>query len=391
MPSLRVASLSILLVAGAVFYQTRVGPLISLGGAFRVVEPLKNDACTKVEGAEACEKLVLHSPSGHVYMACSTLESRMNWLPYHMALNASGRSTTDHVAIYDPTSEKIIHTRLEGFSDARGINVHGMDVVPSKFDKNELFVYLVNHRPPVEEAKARVYGADSVIEIFNTKVGSDVLTHVKTVEDPLIDTPNDVVGSSDGKSFYFTNDHSTKTGLMRVVHAYLSSRVTNVAYCHVDAGCKIAAGDLAGCNGIARGKDGKIFVVLSTTSVSEIRVFEEQDDNSLVQTDIIPADRHMDNIVVDEDDVAYIASIPKTMHFIFVHQNNFSIPSPSSIHRLSLNTEESSFYGEKYKLEKIFEDDGSQVSAITSTVMDKKRSVLYIHGISAPCLSICKV
>ncbi|KDQ15280.1 hypothetical protein BOTBODRAFT_187395 [Botryobasidium botryosum FD-172 SS1] len=376
MPSLRVACLPVLLIAGAVFYQSLLGPLLSLGGAFRAVEPFKNDACTKVEGAEACEKLVLHSPSGLVYMACSTLESRMNWHPYHMALNASGRSTTDHVAIYDPTSEKIIRTLLEGFADARGINVHGMDVVPSEFDKNELFVYLVNHRPPVEEAKAHIYGADSVIEIFKTKVGSDVLTHVKTVEDPLIDTPNDVVGSSDGKSFYFTNDHSTKVGLMRIVNAYLSRPVTSVVYCDVDAGCKIAADDLAGCNGIARGKDGKIFVVLSTTSVSEIRVFEEQDDNSLVQTDAIPADRHMDNIVVDEDDVAYIASIPKTLHFFLVHQKKLFN---------SITIEQ------KYKLEKIFEDDGSQVSAITSAVMDKKRSVLYIHGVSAPWLSICKV
>lgn len=159
-------------------------------------------------------ELVLHPPTGLVYMACSTRESRMHWLPFHLNLNASGRSLDDHVAIYDPTSKKITHTRIEGFSDIRGLNLHGMDVVPSQFNKDELFVYLVNHRPPVDESTAAVQGADSVIEVFKTKVGSDVLTHVRTFKDDLILTPNDLVGSADGKEFYVTNDHDAKVGLV---------------------------------------------------------------------------------------------------------------------------------------------------------------------------------
>jgi len=89
-----------------------------------------------------------------------------------------------------------------------------MDVIPSSTNSSELFVYLVNHREPLGEQPASLVGADSAIEIFKTTVGSGTLTHVRTVEDPVIITPNDLVGSPDGKSFHFTNDHGTKTGLV---------------------------------------------------------------------------------------------------------------------------------------------------------------------------------
>jgi arylesterase / paraoxonase len=89
-----------------------------------------------------------------------------------------------------------------------------LDVVPSAADPKELFVYAINHRKPIH-GRAKVVGADSVVEIFKTTVGGNTLTHVRTIKSPIIDTPNDLVGSPDGKSFYFTNDHGVKIGFVR--------------------------------------------------------------------------------------------------------------------------------------------------------------------------------
>jgi sugar lactone lactonase YvrE len=89
-----------------------------------------------------------------------------------------------------------------------------MDVVPSSSNPSDLFVYLVNHRAPLGGVLAKDVGADSAIEIFKTTVGAKNLTHLKTVESPVIITPNDIVGSPDGKSLYFTNDHGEKVGLV---------------------------------------------------------------------------------------------------------------------------------------------------------------------------------
>jgi hypothetical protein len=124
----------------------------------------------------------------------------------------------DYIATYDSATGAV--TRLafsSGFPTSQGYGSHGLDVVPSAIDPKELFVYAVNHRKPVN-GRAKQVGADSVVEIFKTTVGGNTLTHLKTIESPIIDTPNDLVGSPDGKSFYFTNDHGVKLGLVRRAH-----------------------------------------------------------------------------------------------------------------------------------------------------------------------------
>jgi hypothetical protein len=143
----------------------------------------------------------------------------------------SETSTLDYVATYDPShankpSKAIKRLTLKGFNDPRGLHVHGLDVVPSRNNPKLLYVYLVNHRPqPTTAANTSAeIGADSVIEVFSTKLGSDTLLHIKTVRDPrIIVTPNDVSGSPDGNSFFFTNDHSVKLGRVGAFFRILSN------------------------------------------------------------------------------------------------------------------------------------------------------------------------
>jgi hypothetical protein len=60
---------------------------------------------------------------------------------------------------------------------------------------------------------------------------------------------------------------------------------TSVGYCHVDEGCKIAMDGLPGSNGIARAQNGTIYV--ANSKFGQIHVLEEQNDHSLVLSDII--------------------------------------------------------------------------------------------------------
>lgn len=155
-----------------------------------------------------------------LYLACSTTESRAQWTPALDRINAAGRSEEDYIATYDPQTSKITRLKILGYHSDRGLSVYGMDVVPSSADPTQLFVYVVNHRIPLLNRSAKDLGADSSIEIYRTTVGGSTLTHLKTVEDQVvITTPNDIVGSSDGQSFHFTNDHGFKTGL--VSHMYV--------------------------------------------------------------------------------------------------------------------------------------------------------------------------
>jgi len=178
--------------------------------------------CQTVLTSFSVVESVLHAPSGLLYLACSTPSSRVHWTPAVDHLNANGASYDDYVATYQPKTDTVTRLKIVNFSSPRGLSLHGMDVVPSETNPSELFVYLVNHRAPLGDLDAAKVGADSVIEIFKTTVGGSTLTHIKTVEDSVIITPNDVVGAPDGKSFYFTNDHGVKVGLVRLLVICLS-------------------------------------------------------------------------------------------------------------------------------------------------------------------------
>ena len=158
-------------------------------------------------------EIVLHPPSGLLYLACATPAKRRHWLPALEVLQEDKVSFDDYIATYDSATGAVTRLTFSGFPTSQGYSSHGLDVVPSAANPRELFVYAVNHRKPVN-GQGKVVGADSVVEIFKITVGGNTLTHVRTIESPVIHTPNDIVGASDGRSFYFTNDHGVKVGFV---------------------------------------------------------------------------------------------------------------------------------------------------------------------------------
>lgn len=140
-------------------------------------------------------------------------------MPTLNALNATAlrsRQFHDYLATYDIPTGKITKLTLRGFAEPRGLNLHGMDVVPDEKDSNVLWIYLVNHRPPVDASVyAERIGANSVVEVFKTRLGADHVEWVQTVEDAkVMITPNDIVGGANGQEFWFTNDNSVKIGIV---------------------------------------------------------------------------------------------------------------------------------------------------------------------------------
>ncbi|OCB88463.1 calcium-dependent phosphotriesterase [Sanghuangporus baumii] len=353
-------------------------------------------------------------------MACSTQQSRPHWIPATNRLNATGKSSMDYVAFFDPSTSRIKRLETEGFKFSRGLSLHGMDIARSREHPSELLIYLVNHREPLEgKDDGREVGADSVVEIFETKPGSDTMRYIATFKDSVIVTPNDIAATGDEMDFYFTNDHGfVKTGLvclfsffdfsnlneyivgwMRIdldlqarrlnIDALLDLGWSNVGYCHAHKGCKVAADNIVGANGIVRGSDGKYYVASSTSG--RIYVFERQTDDSLVLTDLIPLERSVDNLSIDQTGAIWGAGLVHALHLVNVHFETPSINTPSSALRITLNEGEGSYFGEKYKVEKIFEDSGELASGSTSVAYDSKRKKLYLHGIAAPHLTVCDV
>jgi arylesterase/paraoxonase len=137
------------------------------------------------------------------------------WTPALGRLNASARSTGDFIAVFDPATDSLRRFTLSGFTDPRGLNVHGLDVVQSSLNPAEFWVYAVNQRPPLDGiASERVAGPHPSVEVFRlSALSASTLEHVATVDAPPIMSPNDVVGGADGSHFWFTNDGSHLHGL----------------------------------------------------------------------------------------------------------------------------------------------------------------------------------
>ena len=57
------------------------------------------------------------------------------------------------------------------------------------------------------------------------------------------------------------------------------------------------------------------------------------------------------------------------------------LQSPSAAFALTVNTGLESYYGAKYKVKRVFEDDGSLMTGVTTVAYDALRTKLFMHGV----------
>ncbi|KAK0481526.1 hypothetical protein IW261DRAFT_1471134 [Armillaria novae-zelandiae] len=342
MAGLLVTTTVIFALVLAIFYQVYLSPILTTFGV----------------------EIVLHHATGNVYMACSTLKQRFHAL--HPSKEATiPSSETNYIATHSPDG-RVTRLSLENFDMSRTVVFHGMDVVPSSTNPKELFVFLVHHRLPLGGQDPARVGYDSSIEIFRSFVGSTTLTHLRTVE----------------------HSCGRKTGLARDLFEFLKPS-SSVGYCHVEEGCKTSISRMLNNNGIVQAENGTIYV--SSTLSSGIRVLEKQEDNTLVLTDVIPSETIIDNLSMDETGTVWAAGIPRAQDALRAMMNLFTTPCPVSVYKYSINTGPSSFFGEKYKGEKVLEDDGSLASFISTAAYDSRRGRLFLHGLGSPGLTVCEI
>ncbi|QSZ30682.1 hypothetical protein DSL72_000240 [Monilinia vaccinii-corymbosi] len=388
--------------------------VIGFGRSISTID-MYNASCERIEnlGLEGCEDMWFHHASGYLYMACSDIQSRLQWLPAADRLNASGRGMTDRIAILDTRGSGSLESRLqwmttENFSGNNGdgtFNLHGFDI---RLDLNTdaLRLLLINHRPPIDPITgapldAVSLGANSTIELFQSRVGSGIMRHVRTYTDPAILTPNQVAWVNDD-AFVFTNDHSAKVGFRRHLDILLGGG--SIGYCDIDGNhCNIAhSSGLTSPNGLVTGRDGLIYV--PNTLLHEIHIFSLSNEKTLLKLDTLQAPYPIDNMSVDENGDILAASIPQIYKWV-QGLNDRSILVPTAVVRIRRKgddfnrliregTREGKSLGkseEGYFVETVVEDDGTILSAATTAVHDAKKGMLYLGGITVPFIMMCEM
>lgn len=155
-----------------------------------------------------------HQASGLLYLACSSLDTRHHWLPNADLFNLEKRPDSDYLAILDTKSTGSVASRttivkpqnFKGTNGKGSYNLHGIGIHVE--DDETLRIFLINHRPQPNPHKN---GANSTVELFESKLGSGSMRHIQTYADEVIFTPNDLTPTGPD-SFVFSNDHSVKTG-----------------------------------------------------------------------------------------------------------------------------------------------------------------------------------
>lgn len=154
------------------------------------------------------------SPTRHppVRSACSSLQARAHWAPSLDKLDATALplESTDRLRLLDLSTRQHSEVELVGLpTESHGVWVHGIDALVHPDDPSTLVLFLVSHRPRAERALSPELGADSVVEIFETRIGSNQARWVATGKHELVRTPNNPVATGP-RSFYVTNDHRRK-------------------------------------------------------------------------------------------------------------------------------------------------------------------------------------
>lgn len=179
----------------------------------------------------------------------------MAWLPNTDSLHLEQRPDDDYFAILDtkapgPLAQNIKRVKPSGFFGNNGkgsYNLHGFGVYLGNDglgSDDSMRLFVINHRP---QPNAAVVGANSTIELFTSKLGSDTMEHVRTFADPAISTPNNLVPTGPD-SFVYSNDHSQKVGLGKKLDFLLSK--SSLGYCD-PKNCKIIASPVLYPNGLA--------------------------------------------------------------------------------------------------------------------------------------------
>ncbi len=383
--------------------------------------------CEKViePGLQGCEDMWLHESTGFLYMACSDSISRPKWTPAYVltlcllsivqllidprigALDAKERGKNDRLAVLDtrgsgPLSSRLKWIKPEGFSGINGdgtLNLHGLDIWESAHSPM-LRILLVNHRPPINPATGEVLdafkvGANSTIEQFLTKVGTDTMRHIKTFADPLISTPNRPAWVTD-HSFLVTNDNGPyKTGLRRALSPVIGG--SNVVYCNRHVCNKASSHHFKIANGLVRGRDGLIYV--PNTAGDTIDVFALNEKHTLEHFHSIKVPLPIDNLSVDKNGEIYAAAFPKIYRWAESARKPFQVDPPSSVLRIKRGGMPAKAKGrlghlksdsKDYWVEEIMEDDGSVLPGSTIAIHDAETGRFFMGGVMSPFITICE-
>ncbi len=323
----RLKRILLFLLLGIVFY---VGYVMVSTGFFRSIENTFDGKIVKKIQVEGAEDIILLAEYGTALVSASPRKD-----PIEQQEKAGG------LYLLDLNSEEYPIKKLTA-DFGKSFAPHGISMYKTD---STYTVMAINHT-----SKGHAF------EVF--KLQDTVLTYEKTLTDPALVSPNDVV-MLDEKRFYFTNDHKYEKGIGRLIEDYVGVGLSNVVYFDGENFKEVDTG-IAYANGINYDAKRNLLFVASPRDFL-IKVYTTNDDGSLNFIEDIDCGTGVDNIEFDSDGNLWIGCHPNLLAFSSYAGGNKEI-SPSEIIKIDYRGTND------YTIEQLYENDGSAMSASTVAI-----------------------
>ncbi|CEJ56848.1 hypothetical protein PMG11_05565 [Penicillium brasilianum] len=258
-----------------------------------------------IEDTVHCEDLHYHRPANLLFTACEDVKDiRFGWFPGlgHLDAKAVGQGS---IHVVDPKTFKSTRLAFENFNGP--FVTHGIDVIEDPQDSAAVYIFAINHLPNPEFTpdSPDISAARSQIELFHHILHSTTVEHVRSIQHPLIQTPNDIYAASP-TSFYVTNDHFYRSGFLRLVEdIWPSAKWSDIVHVHLEQlhnvpsataslTASIAHEGLWNNNGLGHARSDSE-VVISSAVGGELYLATRENNNTLTVRDTIVFDTVTDN------------------------------------------------------------------------------------------------
>lgn len=347
----------VMVVASAFYVRTmnRMGEFTSIARKF------DGESCTRVQGVPGPEDVAIDRSRGTAYISAYDRRLAMSDDP-----GAAGVRGGIYVMDLDVDDARLFMRPITPNMPEQ-FRPHGISLFTADDGSRTLMV--VNHPG----------GDRHTVEIFDLSA-DDVLTHRRTVEDPLIVSPNDVAAVSPD-TFYVTNDHDRPGMDGRMMAAILASPITTVVF-HDGVTSRVVVDELAMANGIATSQDmSKVYV--SELLARTLRIYaRDPQSNALTPIDVAFLGTGVDNIDVAEDGSLWIGAHPQLATFA-EHASDPASLSPSQVIVVR------PFEGGGGEASTAYLDRGAELSA--SSVGATYKDMLVIGAVFDPAVLVCRM
>jgi arylesterase/paraoxonase len=312
-------------------------------GYWREIEPHFSGSCRAVGGMPGPEDLTIHPRTGIAYVSSTDRRAVADGRPARGAIFGLDLAATA------PAPVNLTPDADPDFAP------HGLSLWVAPDGNDRLFV--INHQ-------------DGRHTIEEFEIRAERLAHVRTLSDPLLRSPNDLVAVGPDR-VYVTNDHRWPRGVMRTLEEWLRLPASDVIEWD-GRSFRVAATGIRLSNGINASRDGGTVFVASPTG-REVRAYaRDAESGALALRERIDLGTAPDNVEVDDDGALWVGAHPKLLALV-AHGKGAPEHSPSQVVRASPRP------GGGWAVEEVFLDPGERQCA--SSVAAVRGDRLLIGGI----------